>query len=283
MSGISRGQLLGVDVVQAEFLEAGRVDQRRAARRVDPVPGGAGRGVLARVERLRDLAGQRLRAGTSRLISVLLPAPEGPSTSVVLPASSGASALARRFGPWPSATAAARRMHAPVGREPGPGALDGSTRSLLLRAMRGRDARPRAAISARASWGSLNTGLGRDQDQHLVEVGREGLGADLVLPVEQVAPRLAPARSCLRRSLACQRTRSPTTAWLFLPRGWQMRRSPSGVSTRQWRPWLATTRPARACRRSLADAPPCAQDASSASALAAQSKSVTEMPPRRAC
>ena len=32
--------------------------------------------------------------------------------------------------------------------------------------------------------------FGRDQDQHLVEVGGERLGADLVLAIEQVAPLL---------------------------------------------------------------------------------------------
>src|SRR6476620_8793098 len=42
---------------------------------------------------------------------------------------------------------------------------------------------------------------------------------------------------------ACQRTRSPTTASLFLPRVWQSSRSPSSPSTSRRRPCPETTLP----------------------------------------
>src|SRR5947209_2452414 len=42
---------------------------------------------------------------------------------------------------------------------------------------------------------------------------------------------------------ACQRTRSPTTASLFLPRVWQRMRAPSSVSTSRRRPCPETTLP----------------------------------------
>ena len=79
------GQSHRVDVAQAELLETGRVDQRRCPAVVDPVPGGAGRRVLCRpaapatIRRSECPARER-----SVLIRVLLPAPDGPSTRLVL-------------------------------------------------------------------------------------------------------------------------------------------------------------------------------------------------------
>src|SRR5436190_13657714 len=45
---------------------------------------------------------------------------------------------------------------------------------------------------------------------------------------------------------ACQRTRSPTTASLFLPRVWQRMRAPSSLSTSRRRPCPETTLPSLA-------------------------------------
>src|SRR4051812_14496931 len=45
---------------------------------------------------------------------------------------------------------------------------------------------------------------------------------------------------------ACQRTRSPTTASLFLPRVWQRMRAPSSLSTSRRRPYPETTLPSLA-------------------------------------
>ena len=55
-------------------------------------------------------------------------------------------------------------------------------------------------------------------------------------------------------SEACHSTRSPATARFFLPRGWQRTRCPFAVSTTQWRPWLAMTRPL--CKAALWAAAP---------------------------
>jgi hypothetical protein len=116
-------------------------------------------------------------------------------------------------------------------------------------------------------------GIGGDQHQHLVEVGGERLGADLVLPVEQVAARLDLLdRAFVVVSRHC--TRSPTTTCAFLPRGWQMRRVPSGDSTMQWRPKLATTSPGSSPAASAKGGP----HASRASTCAAQAKSVSDRP-----
>ena len=90
-------------------------------------------------------------------------------------------------------------------------------------------------------------------------------------------------------SLFCQRTRSPTTAWLFLPRGWQISLSPVGVSTMQWRPWPATTSPSFNVEAAAPEAPfrlansmpPDHDDvagASKALVCEAHSRSVVEMP-----
>jgi hypothetical protein len=114
-----------------------------------------------------------------------------------------------------------------IGRQLAPGALEGLDQVALVERDDRRDALGlrRDQRARQLVLGEL--GLGRDQDQHLVQVGGEGLGADLVLPVEEVA-RGSTSSMVPSSSVACQRTRSPTTAWLFLPRGWQMRRSPVG-------------------------------------------------------
>ena len=86
MSGIRLRELHRLDVVQAEFLEARRIDQRGVARPCRPSTS-----VVLVVVCLPELSACEISpicavaSGTSRLISVLLPAPEGPSTSVVLP------------------------------------------------------------------------------------------------------------------------------------------------------------------------------------------------------
>ena len=54
-------QLHGFDVVEPKFLETRRVDQGGLALLVHPVPGGAGGGVLARIERARNFTGERSR------------------------------------------------------------------------------------------------------------------------------------------------------------------------------------------------------------------------------
>lgn len=51
-----RGQVGGADVMQAEFLEAGRINQGAGLLFVHPIPGRAGGCVLARIQRLRDFA-----------------------------------------------------------------------------------------------------------------------------------------------------------------------------------------------------------------------------------
>ncbi len=84
-------QRCGGNVAQAKFLKAGRINQGAAPRAIQPVPGGGGGGVAARVERLRDLPVAACAWGMSRLISVLLPEPDGPSTKVALSANSWAS------------------------------------------------------------------------------------------------------------------------------------------------------------------------------------------------
>ena len=56
--GHATGQLHRGDVVQAKFLKAGGVDQCRGALGVHPVPMGAGGGVLAGVQGLRDFSRQ---------------------------------------------------------------------------------------------------------------------------------------------------------------------------------------------------------------------------------
>src|SRR6185369_442884 len=52
---------------------------------------------------------------------------------------------------------------------------------------------------------------------------------------------------------ACQRTRSPTTASLFLPRVWQRTRAPSSPSTSKRRPCPETTLPSRAAGKPSAE------------------------------
>ena len=81
-----------------------------------------------------------------------------------------------------------RAAHAAVGLEPCPGAVERGLQVALVEhdehvnalGLR-RDQRAR-----QLAFGEF--GIGGHQHQHLVEVGREGLGAHLVLPVEQVAP-----------------------------------------------------------------------------------------------
>ena len=191
MSGIRLASCIGSMWCRPNSWKPGESISAVRARRVDPVPGGAGGGVLARIQRLRNLAGRAPAApGTSRLISVLLPAPEGPSTSVVLPAQVLQQRARGRRRRRRAATAAARRSPCAGRAQPRPGPLEGLDQvALVQRDQRRRCRSASAAISARASWFSENSGSARDQDQHLVEVGGERLGADLVLPVEQVAPR----------------------------------------------------------------------------------------------
>ena len=115
-------------------------------------------------------------------------------------------------------------------------------RSRLFSAISGWMWAASAAMGARASWVFGKHRLGGDQDQHLViwpqtiwcgsrPGGRTDCAAQHLLDGAFLALALVP--------LPCQRTRSPTTAWL-LPRGWQMRCWPSPVSPRSggrgWRP-----------------------------------------------
>ncbi len=78
-------------------------------------------------------------------------------------------------------------MHVPVGQQPFPGFgkrfdqvtfVQADDRLDLLGLCRNQ--RPRQLVVGERR-------LGRNQDQHLVQVGRKRFGADLVLPVEQVA------------------------------------------------------------------------------------------------
>ena len=60
--GHTAGQLHWRDVLQAKFLKARRINQRGGALCIDPIQRGAGGGVLARIERLRNFVGQHLES-----------------------------------------------------------------------------------------------------------------------------------------------------------------------------------------------------------------------------
>ena len=180
----------GLDVVQPEFLETGRVDQRGRALRIDPVPGRAGGGVLAAVERARDLAGLGLRcrhdAVDQRALASARRAQHqrGPALQPGFEfVDAGLRAGLQRQRQH-------RLAHGAVGCQALPGALEQRPQVALVehdqcgyRFGSRRDQRP-----GELALGEL--GFGRQQDQHQVEVGGEGLGADFVLAVQQVAPFL---------------------------------------------------------------------------------------------
>ena len=78
-------------------------------------------------------------------------------------------------------------MHVPVGQQPFPGFRKRFDQVTFVQADDGfdllglcRNQRPRQLVVGERR-------LGRNQDQHLVQVGRKRFGTDLVLPVEQVA------------------------------------------------------------------------------------------------
>ena len=129
-----------------------------------------------------------LASATSRLTSVLLPAPLGPRTSVARSASSGASRS--RAGPRLLLQGDADHLDADrrVGREPRRGRRPGRQVLLVeddparnLRRLRG-DQGPRQLRFAEHR-------LGGDDDEQLVDVGGEGLGLPRVLAIEKVVPR----------------------------------------------------------------------------------------------
>ncbi|MDT4867774.1 hypothetical protein FQZ97_1027040 [compost metagenome] len=78
--------------------------------------------------------------------------------------------------------------HAPVAFQPVPGLIESGLQIALVEHDQHRDALGfgRDQRARELAFGEL--GVGRDQHQDLVEVGGEGLGAHLVLPVKQVAP-----------------------------------------------------------------------------------------------
>jgi hypothetical protein len=208
---------------------------------VDPVPGGARGRVLAGVQRLRDLAGEGLGPRHQQVDQRALARARRAQHQRRL----ALQQFQQRFAIGLLRQPQRQRQHAVAharGRAASlrPGALEGLDQVALVQRDQRRDALGRRR-SARAPAASRRTrarrrsgpapgrGWRRRTWCGSRPAGRTGCGA------------ASPLRSRPRRRWpASARGRRPRPGF-FLPRGWQMRRSPSGVSTRQWRPWLAMT------------------------------------------
>ena len=153
--------------------------------------------------------------------------------------------------------------------------------ALIHRPMTGVMRSASAAISARASW--LPRTRARPRSGPAPGRGWPRTTWCGSRPAGRTGCARGSTRSMVPSSCEpCHSTRSPTTASLFLPRGWQIRRSPRGSRPgnggRGWRP-PARVEAASACRRALTPrALSMRHHASSASTCAAHSKSVADRP-----
>jgi hypothetical protein len=119
---------------------------------------------------------------------------------------------------------------------------NGIGRSLLLSTMMGVMCSASAAINARESWCSENSGSAAIRISTWSRLAAKRLGPDFILSVKQVASWFQFLDGPL--VLCCLPLHPVADHRLaFLPAGWQMMRRPSGVSTTQWRPCPATTSP----------------------------------------
>ena len=134
-----------------------------------------------------------------------------------------------------------------------------------------------AAISARASCDSLNIGSPATSTSSWSRLAANDLVATRPGGTAGCAAARR-ARSRLRRRAGCQRTRSPTTQSLFLPRGWQMQALALGRLDDEVAA-VAGHHEAQVERGELAASSRSRDGRASASTLAAQMKSLIEMPP----
>ena len=145
-------------------------------------------------------------------------------------------------------------------------------RSVLLSTMLASMPADSAAISARTSCDSLNTGSTANQQQQPVQVGGERLGLPLVLPEQQVAPRL----DVLDHALVAARWPASARGRPRRPRSSCRAGGRSGAGLRAFRRCSGVHGPATTRPRSSSDLRRSSRPSvsgSSASILAAQMKS----------
>ena len=187
--GHQRGQIGHRHLAQAEFLEAGRVDQRRLVRLVEPVPAGVRGGVAAGVQRRRDLADLRGRVRHQQVDQRALAGARGAQHQRGAAGERG-QALAGLVGAGLQRHLDDRVTHRGVGRQArarGRGRL--AQVGLVQQDVR-RNAGVRGGDQRAGELALAEDRLGGDHHQQPVEVGGEGLGLPLVLAVEEVAPGL---------------------------------------------------------------------------------------------
>mmetsp|Transcript_27733 Transcript_27733/g.50060 ORF Transcript_27733/g.50060 Transcript_27733/m.50060 type:complete len:297 (-) Transcript_27733:951-1841(-) len=184
-------QLRGVDLAQAELLEAGGVDQGGSAALVGPVPLRRRGGVAARVQGLGDLADLGLGVLHQQVDQRALAGAAGAEHKAALTVQPGRQrgARARRVGLQCHFEHGQAHAGLAIGRQPLAGGI-GAGQVGLVQRDRGADAGGLGRDQRTAELALAEHRLDRDQHEELIQVGRKAFGLPLVLAEQQVAARL---------------------------------------------------------------------------------------------
>ena len=189
------GKVHGLDVVQPELLKPRRVDQCSAPVSVNPVQRGAGGRVFAGVERLRDFGGQHLRMRNQEIGQAAFARARGAEDQRFFALHQRHQRVHRGLARVVGGLGLDRQRehliaHGAVGRQLGPGAAEGFGQVAFVQGNDGADTGGLGGNQCARQLVFRELRLGRHEDEHLVQIGRKGLGAHLILPVKQVVARL---------------------------------------------------------------------------------------------
>ena len=181
-------QVHGGQVVQAKRLKTRGINQGTFARVIEPIPTRVGGGVLARVEHTRNLLRGRLCLRHQRIDQGAFANPRRAQHQRRALCQTREQAVQFR-GVHAQTQTQQGVAHGGIGREPTPSACKGFAQVALVQGEQGRDL---CRLAGNQCARELHLGklrLGREQNQHLVQIRGKRFAADLVLSVEQVASR----------------------------------------------------------------------------------------------